>query len=109
MPVPEPPTNFDIWKLLGTFAVTVVSATVSILSRIVSGHKATCLWVITEYLTAILFAYLVYHAYPTLAPLLPEWVTLPVLVAIAAHSGGKFFKALESAFLERITTLIKLK
>jgi hypothetical protein len=109
MPVQETPQSPETWGIIGAFCITIVSATVSILTRIISGHKVTFLWVFTEYLAAILFGYLVYHAYPVVAPILPDYITLPMLVAVAAHSGGKFFKEIEAALVSRITTLIKPK
>lgn len=102
MPYQETPP--DIWEMLIAFVVGTVSATVSITRRIISGHPSTYLWVFSEYMTAILCGYLMYGAYPFLAPIMPEALTMPIMVAVVAHSGGRIFQESEEflvKFIER--------
>lgn len=102
MSFPEsPPPNSDFWGLVMALVVSTVSAFISISKRILRGHQATWLWVISEYLTAILCGYLTYHAYPAVAAIAPDWFTLPMAVAIAAHSGGRIFQEIEEIILKK--------
>lgn len=85
----------DLWDLLGALIVSVISGFVSISRRIINGQKASLLWVISEFLSAILCGYLMYSAYPMLKPDMPKWFTLPVAIAVAAHIGGRVFQEAE--------------
>jgi hypothetical protein len=38
----------------------------------------------------------VYNVYPTIEPDLPKWLTMPILVALSAHIGGRSFQGLEN-------------
>jgi hypothetical protein len=109
VPVQDPQPPFDIWGLIVSFVVALVSATISILKRVLGGQRATWLWVFTEYLTAILCGYLAYHAYPTVADSLPTWVSSPLVVAIAAHSGGRIFQELEAILITRSVSFLNPK
>lgn len=107
MPYSTPPDGID---LIVTFILSVISGTVSIARRILQGQPTSWLWVVSEFLIAILCGYLMYDAYGTLEPWLPKWVTLPVAVAVAAHSGGRIFQESEETlikFVERLLGLIK--
>lgn len=89
--------HYDYWSLLGALIISTVSGVISIAQRIVLGHRATIIWVISEFLAAILCGYLMYDIYPKIAADLPKWATLPVLVALAAHVGGRSFQMIERA------------
>lgn len=93
--------NHDYWSLLGALIISTVSGIVSITQRIILGQRATLIWVISEFLAAILCGYLMYDIYPKIAADLPKWATLPVLVALAAHVGGRSFKMFESEIYRR--------
>jgi len=93
--------NHDYWSLLGALIISIVSGTISIAQRIVLGQRATLIWVTSEFLAAILCGYLMYDIYPKIADDLPKWATLPVLVALAAHVGGRSFKMFERALYRR--------
>lgn len=101
----------DYWSLLGAFIISTISGAISISQRIVLGQRATLIWVTSEFLAAILCGYLMYDLYPAISGDLPKWATLPVLVALAAHVGGRSFQMLEKAlfrkykFLERDRSL----
>ena len=95
----SPQYNPDITGMLLAAAISALSGAVSIGKRILSGTEGTLLWVFTEFCTAILCGYLMYNAYPALAPHLPNWLTLPVAVAFAAHSGGRVFQEAEEALM----------
>jgi len=99
MPLDNTPP--DLWGILGALAISIVSGFISIARRIVSGHPATLLWIITEFATAILCGYLMYEAYPHLQEALPDWLTLPIAVAVAAHTGGRVFQEVESQVLRK--------
>ena len=89
----------ELWEILTAFAISIISGSVSIIRRIAHGENSGWLFIISEFLTAILCGYLMYGAYPTVAPYLPDWVTLPVAVAFVAHSGGRVFQEAESVIL----------
>ena len=106
MPYTPPP---DIWDLLVTLILSLVSGAVSISRRIVLGHQSSILWVISEFLTAILCGYLMFTAYPVMAPILPDWITMPVAVAIAAHSGGRIFQESEEYLVALVERRLRVK
>lgn len=93
--------NYDYWSLLGALIISTVSGTISIAQRIVLGQRATLIWVISEFLAAILCGYLMYDIYPAIQADLPKWATLPVLIALAAHVGGRSFQMFERALYRR--------
>lgn len=95
MPLNTPP---DLWDLIGAIIVSVISGIVSISRRIIKGQKYSLLWVISEFLSAILCGYLMFTSYPTIVDDVPKWFTLPVAVAVAAHIGGRVFQEVESNF-----------
>jgi hypothetical protein len=97
-----PPNLSDLLMIL---ALSAVSAIVAIGKRIASGKRPSIIWLCTEFLTAILCGYLMYTAYPALSGYMPEWITPPIAIAIAAHSGGRIIQAVEGSvvsYLERI-------
>ena len=102
MPV-QPP--FDFWHFLTMLIISIVSGTISIFRRILQGQEASWIWAIAEFLSAILMGYLVYDAYPIFQKYLPEWITLPIMVAIAAHSGGRMLQFSESKFYKHYSTM----
>jgi hypothetical protein len=106
MPYTTPP---EIWDLIITFVLSITSGAISIARRIVSGHTSGWLWIISEFLTAILCGYLMYTAFPTLQEYLHDTITLPVAVALAAHSGGRIFQESEGIIIRYIEKLIASK
>ena len=105
MPYSVPP---DIWELIITFVLSITSGAVSIGRRLMLGHKSSWLWIISEFLTAILCGYLMYNAYPSISPYLPDFFTLTVAVAVAAHSGGRIFQESEDVVMRYIERLLNL-
>lgn len=101
MPQPDPMSAQDIAGILTAIAISIISGTISITSRIVAGYSSSVLWILSEFLTAILCGYLMYNAYPYLSPSLPDFITLPVAVAFVAHSGGRIFQEIESALIKQ--------
>lgn len=93
--VHQSPPPLDIWSIVGAFLVSTISAIISILHKILRGQKFSILWLVSQYLTAIFCSYLAYDSYPILKNSLPEWVTLPMVLAIAAYTGGIALQALE--------------
>ena len=97
MPFSNPPP--DLLGLIVAFVVSLVSGFISIARRVLKGHPATLLWVVSEFMTAILCGYLMYEAYPKLSQAMPEFITLPIAVALAAHTGGRLFQEVETAII----------
>ena len=104
-----PENTPDYCSLVWALIISTISGVISITQRIVLGQRATLIWVISEFLAAILCGYLVYDAYPALQEDLPKWATLPVLVALAAHVGGRSFQMIEKALAHRYQFLPKNK
>ena len=94
-----PPNLTDFLMVL---VLSTVSACIAIGRRIVSGHNPNVLWFITEFLTAVLCGYLMWTAYPGIVDYLPSWITEPVAIAIAAHSGGRVMQACYNMVLSYI-------
>lgn len=90
----EPPPN--LFELILALIISMISGFISISRRILRGQPATILWVISEFLAAILCGYLMYYTYPTIEHALPGWVNLPIAVATSAHIGGRAFQELEN-------------
>ena len=101
MPQPDPMSTQDIVGILTAVFISIISGTISITRRIAAGYSSSVLWVVSEFLTAILCGYLMYNAYPYLDPSLPDFITLPVAVAFVAHSGGRIFQEVESALIKQ--------
>ncbi len=93
--------HYDYWSLLGALIISTVSGVISIAQRILLGQRATLIWVTSEFLAAILCGYLMYDIHPKIAADLPKWATLPVLVALAAHVGGRSFQMFERTLYRR--------
>lgn len=88
----------DFWDFLGAIIVSTLSGIVSISRRIAAGQQASLIWVVSEFLSAILCGYLMYSAYPYIADTVPKWFTMPIAIAVAAHIGGRFFQEIETNF-----------
>lgn len=97
----EQPVAPDLTSLLVALAISVISATISISQRIIRGHRSSLLWVISEYMSAILCGWLAYDAYPAIQGSLPDWLTRPLLVAAVAHSGGRTFQGIEGVLVKK--------
>jgi hypothetical protein len=98
--------NPDLWGLVGALIISTISGFISIAQRVVRGHKVSVLWVISEFLAAILAGYIMFDTYPILEPQLPAWATLPMLVALAAHIGGRSFQGLEKIMQKRLAGIL---
>lgn len=91
----------DILAIVGAFIISILSGFISIAQRITRGHAAKPLWVISEIFSSILCGILAYDAYPHIQDTLPAWATWPVVVAFAAHVGGRAFQIFEHEFNRR--------
>lgn len=100
--------NPDLWGLFAALLISTVSGFISIAQRVVRGHKVSVLWVVSEFLAAILAGYIMFDTYPILAPQLPAWATLPMLVALAAHIGGRSFQGLEKIMQKRLANVLPI-
>lgn len=103
------PPGFDFWGLIVAIGISCVSGFISISRRVLGGAPHTALWIITEFVTAIFCGYLMYEAYPALAPWLPGWCTLPIAVAFTAHSGGRLFQEMENTLITRFALFDRRK
>lgn len=92
-----PQNSPDFFTVLLLLLVAVVSGIVSILRRIDRGQVVSTVWVVGEFLAAILSAYLAYDIYQANAAMFPSWATLPLVVAVAAHMGGRGLQGIENA------------
>lgn len=99
-------SSTELRDVAGALIISIISGTVSITRRIANGQPASIVWVISEFLTAILCGYLMYDAYPHIKPNLPEWTTLPLMVAFAAHAGGRMFQEVENELVRRYTCVL---
>lgn len=91
----------DIFGLLAMLIISIVSGFISISRRILNGHPPSVLWIISEFSTAILCGYLMFQVYPTIESVVPNWFTMPVAIAVAAHVGGRIFQEVENVFIEK--------
>lgn len=87
--------NTELAGLLSALAISIVSGIISITQRILRGYPASVLWVLSEFMAAMLCGYLVWDIYPAISGTLPDWLSMPILVALAAHVGGRGFQTLE--------------
>ena len=85
----------ELAGLLSALAISIVSGIISITQRILRGYTASVLWVLSEFMAAMLCGYLVWDIYPAISGTLPAWLSMPILVALAAHVGGRGFQTLE--------------
>lgn len=95
-------TEPDLWTMIGAIIISILSGLISIANRIGKGHPFSVMWFTAEILSAILAGYLMYDAYPVLVKSLPEWATMPIMVSLAAHTGGKAFQLMEKVFMQRV-------
>jgi hypothetical protein len=93
----HPANDADLPTILSVLAVSIVSGFISISQRIVRGTGVTVLWICMEFAAAVLCGYLAWDAFPHIQKYLPDWITLPILVAACAHSGGRGLQGLERA------------
>ncbi len=105
--MPHSNASPDILGILLALLISAVSGFISIARRVLAGTQASVLWYLCEFTTAILCGYLMYHSYPVIDPILSDYVTLPIAVAIAAHSGGRISQELEEIVVEHYSNLLK--
>lgn len=109
MPFHHSTSSPDLWGILSALLIILGSATLSVINQIRRGIQIGTLWLLSEYLSAMLFGYLTYQAFPYAAPYLPEWLTWPVAVAFMAHSGGRIFQELEIVWLNKAANFLNRK
>lgn len=81
-----------LWGLLGAFVISMLSGLISLASRIARGHPLNIFWIVSELGAAVLVGYLAYDLYPVIQSSLPNWITMPILIAVSAHFGSKIFQ-----------------
>lgn len=99
--------NPDLLTILVVLIVSAISGFVSVAQRIAKGHKATLLWVTSEFMAALLCGYLMYDLFQFIEHLLPAWLTMPICVAFAAHVGGRSFQEFEAFLYRRYPKIFK--
>lgn len=100
-------TDSSEWcGVVGALIISAISASISILQRVLAGYPATALWVFSEALAAILAGYLMWDIYPHVKEQLPDWASQHLLIAFAAHLGGRVFKWFELLIEKRTGTKI---
>lgn len=98
--------NPEWYGAVGALVVSAISAAISILQRILAGYPASAIWVFSEALAAILAGYLMWDIYPHIQDQLPAWASQHLLIAFAAHLGGRVFKWFELLIEKRTGTKI---
>lgn len=94
--------NQDFMGMVGALLISVISAAISIAQRVLRGYPASAVWFFSESLSAILCGYLMWDVYPLIQSELPVWASSHLMVAFAAHTGGKCFQWAEAFFIKRI-------
>lgn len=107
MPQSQLPSNPDLITVLTVFVVSVISGVVSITRKVVTGTPASIVWLISEFLAAILCGWLAYDTYDHLKPYLPDWITLIVFVSVCAYSGGRLLQTAEQILDSRLPSAVK--
>lgn len=88
----------NVASLLGAIVISAISAAISIAQRMLRGYPSSALWLFSESMSAILAGFLVWDLYPLIKDSLPAWASQPLLIATAAHFGGRLFQAIEKHF-----------
>jgi len=91
----------DLWSLLGALLISLISGVISISRRIVQGQTVSVLWILSEFLSAMLCGWIAWDGYPQIQHYLPGWMTPVMFVAVAAHFGGRTFQTIEDALCRR--------
>lgn len=85
----------DLTGLIGAIIISAISSAVSITQRILRGYPSSALWLFSESMAAMLSGFLMWDLYPRIHDVLPSWASMPLMVAFAAHTGGRVFQSLE--------------
>lgn len=93
--------NQDVSGLVGAIIISSISSAISIAQRMLRGYPASAIWFFSESLSAILCGYLVWDIYPHIAESLPLWASQHLMIAFAAHMGGRCFQWLEKFLNQR--------
>lgn len=88
-----PQNTPELTTYLLVLLISVISGTISIINRLIKGHAGGILWIVSEFLAAILCGYLAYDSYAQASVYLPDWVTMPIFVAASAHTSGRLLQA----------------
>lgn len=93
--------NQDVASLIGAIFISGISSAISIAQRMLRGYPASAIWFFSESLSAILCGYLMWDIYPHIAGDIPAWASQHLMIAFAAHAGGRCFQWLEKFFNNR--------
>lgn len=98
----------DFWAVVTALVISSISIAISILKRIEKQAKSK-LWLVSEYAAGVLTGYLAYDAYPVYSAMkyFPEWMTMPICIAVAAHSGGRLLQVFEYNYRQRLIKLLQ--
>lgn len=96
----------EVVNVVVTLVISLISCFISISRRILKGHAVSFLWVISEFMSAILCGYIVYYSYPALDPYLPDYITPIIAITVAAHCGGRVFQEIEDVVIQRYKKMI---
>lgn len=97
-----PQNSPEVLTFLTALIISVVSGSISILNRLVKGHSGGAMWVVSEFLAALLCGYLAWDAYPQIKPYLPGWVSLPIFIAASAHTSGRLLQTVSNLLTDFI-------
>lgn len=91
----------DFTSLVGAVIISSISSLISITQRMLRGYPASAIWFFSETLSAILCGYLMWDIYPHIYGELPVWASQHLMIAFAAHAGGRSFQWLEKFFNQK--------
>ena len=94
--------NQDFTGMVGALIISIISAAISITQRVLRGYPASAIWFFSESLSAILCGYLMWDIYPLIQSDVPAWASSHLMIAFAAHTGGKCFQWAETIFVKRV-------
>ena len=97
----------DLFALISALIISLISGFISVSQRIAKGQPPSAIWVLSEFSAAILAGYLMADMYPKIEESLPDWATLPIMVALAAHMGGRGFQLIESGLSKQYLNRFK--
>lgn len=94
----------NIWEMLGALSIALMSGFIAVANQLAGGQKFSVLWLAAQTVGAVLVGYLMWDAYPLLVTKTwwPEFMTMPISVALAGHYGGKVFSVAEKLFRRKL-------
>lgn len=93
-----PQNSPEVLTFITALVISAVSGAISIMNRLVKGHKGGLLWAISEFMASVLCGCLAWDAYSQVIPYMPDWVPQPAFVAAAAYASSRLLQILGNLF-----------